>query len=209
MSNPAVFRLNKANIRGNSISIEDNIGESIHFHLGLVRFDLSISEFNNITQILLSVLNEQLNVANFNLEEQDEYFLERIAPFIPYIIDVEDDVIKVEEIKCLYETEIDCVVEDRIINSPIFKYYLGDKAIITDYEIKTDIWKSKEEALDYVANNKNDEIYIDEQNRILDGYKSLCIGIISGEITQEVKVKRIICKDENLKRILMKERREW
>ena len=42
MSNPAVFRLNKVNIRNNFISIEDNIGESKQFHLGLVRFDLSI-----------------------------------------------------------------------------------------------------------------------------------------------------------------------
>ena len=48
MSNPAVFELNKTIIKNNIFTIEDNIGEAIHFHIGLVRFDLSIKEFNNI-----------------------------------------------------------------------------------------------------------------------------------------------------------------
>ena len=91
MSNPAVFRLNKSNIRGNVISIEDNIGESIHIHMGLVRFDLTTEELNNITQTLLTVLNDQIAVEGFNLYEQNEYFLERIALGIPYIDSVEDE----------------------------------------------------------------------------------------------------------------------
>ncbi len=209
MSNPAVFRLNKVNIRNNVISIEDNIGESIHFHLGLVRFDLSIEEFNQVTQTFISVLNEQLNIHNFNLHEQDEYFLERIAPYIPYIVSVEDDVVKIEEIKCLYEKEIDHIVEELITNSPLYKYYLGEKEAISDYEIKRDIWQSKEDALENVINNRNKVIYLDENNRVLDGYKSLCIGIVKGDLAQEIKIKRIICEDKNLKRVLMKERREW
>jgi len=58
MSNPTVFELNKIMIRDNIFIIEDNIAESIHFHLGLVRFDLSIKEFNDISTKFINILNE-------------------------------------------------------------------------------------------------------------------------------------------------------
>ena len=74
MSNPAVFELNKTIIKNNIFTIEDNIGEAIHFHIGLVRFDLSIKEFNNISSKLINILNEQLNIPSFDLNKQNEYF---------------------------------------------------------------------------------------------------------------------------------------
>lgn len=209
MSNPAVFKLNQTNIRNNIINIEDNIGESIHFHLGIVRFDLSILEFDNVTKVLLSILNQQLNLSNFNLNEQNEYFLEKIAPYIPYITSVNDEIVKVKDIKCLYEKEIDYILEDFIINSPIYKYYLGNKKIISDYEIDTDIWKTKEEVLDSVIENRNNNIYLDEYNRVLDGHKSLCIGIVNGDILEEISIKKIICEDKSIKRVLKKVRNKW
>ena len=70
MSNPTVFELNKIMIRNNIFVIEDNIAESIHFHLGLVRFDLSIKEFNDISTKFINILNEQLNINNFDLNKQ-------------------------------------------------------------------------------------------------------------------------------------------
>ncbi len=209
MSNPAVFRLNKLSIRDNVISIEDNIGESIHFHLGLVRFDLSVNEFDKITQTLLSVLDEQVKIANFNLHEQNEYFLERIAPYIPYIESVEDTIIPVQDIKCYYEKEFGNVVSANLTHSPIYHYYSGEVNAVSEYDIKRDIWKSKEDLLEYVKNHRNTNIYIDKNNYILDGQKSICAGLALGDIEDYIPAKRITCLDEKMKYVLLKERREW
>ena len=45
MSNPAVFKLAETVIGDQKIVIEDNIGESIHLHIGLVRIDMTVKEF--------------------------------------------------------------------------------------------------------------------------------------------------------------------
>ena len=69
MSNPTVFELNKQEIRNNIICIEDNIGESVHFHIGMVRFDLTVEEFLNVTNTLSDVLGNLINIENFVLKE--------------------------------------------------------------------------------------------------------------------------------------------
>lgn len=209
MSNPAVFRLNKSNIRGNVISIEDNIGESIHIHMGLVRFDLTTEELNNITQTLLTVLNDQIAVEGFNLHEQNEYFLERIALGIPYIESVEDDYLEPASLRYLYENEVGDIVEDFVDKTPLYRYYCGATDVMNDYEIKRDIWETKEEALDRVRTSRNSVIYVNERNLILDGYKSICVGLAMGDLPQRIKVKRIKSSRDELTCILAKEKREW
>ena len=114
MSNPAVFELNKTIIKNNIFTIEDNIGEAIHFHIGLVRFDLSIKEFNNISSKLINILNEQLNIPSFDLNKQNEYFLEKIASSIPYIENVEEDIVDINELKYCFENEDGKVIEENL-----------------------------------------------------------------------------------------------
>ena len=177
MSNPAVFRLNKSNIRGNVISIEDNIGESIHIHMGLVRFDLTTDELLNITKTLLSVLNEQVAIEGFDLSDQNEYFLERIALGIPYIESVEEDYITPNSLRYLYENDKGDIVEDYVINTPLYKFYCGSADIINDYEIKRDIWETKEETLERVRTRRNNDVYVNERKLVLDGYKRVCAGL--------------------------------
>ena len=57
MSNPAVFELAQSIIANQKICIEDNIGESIHLHIGLVRIDMTVKEFQNLASTLQKVLN--------------------------------------------------------------------------------------------------------------------------------------------------------
>lgn len=209
MSNPAVFRLNKSNIRGNVISIEDNIGESIHIHMGLVRFDLTTDELYNITNILLSVLNEQVSIEGFDLSEQNEYFLERIALKIPYIESVKEDYIEPTSLKYLYENDNGDIIEDYVVNTPLYKFYCGLTDIVYDYEIKRDIWETKEETLERVRFRRNNDIYVNERNLVLDGYKSICAGLAMGDLPQRIKVKRIKSSSDELACVLAKEKREW
>lgn len=209
MSNPAVFRLNKSNIRGNVISIEDNIGESIHIHMGLVRFDLTTDELLNITKTLLSVLNEQVAIEGFDLSDQNEYFLERIALGIPYIESVEEDYITPNSLRYLYENDKGDIVEDYVINTPLYKFYCGSADIINDYEIKRDIWETKEETLERVRTRRNNDVYVNERNLVLDGYKSVCAGLAMGDLPKKIKVKRIKSLRDELSCLLAKEKREW
>lgn len=209
MSNPAVFKLNKTFIRDNVLQIEDNIGESIHFHIGLVRFDLTIDEFNNLADTFIDVLNTQVNIENFDLLKQNEYFLERIAPVIPYIVDVKEVNVKVNEMKYRYQTN-EGIREDYIINTPVYKYYMGEHSIIDEYVFDKEIWQSKEELLEQVKNNRNSVIYVDENNFILDGYKSICAGIAFSDIGEEIKVKQItFSKNKNIECVLIREIEKW
>lgn len=210
MSNPAVFKLNRTLIRNNVFQIEDNIGEAIHFHVGLVRFDLSIKEFDKITETLLGVLNEQLMMKNFDLQYQNEYFLERIAEDIPYIIEVKEITTKVSDLKYRYQFDDKEVVISSLVETPIYKYYQGNKNIHNNYILDTEIWQNKEQLLDEVKKNRNTDIYVDDEFFVLDGYKSLCAGLAFSDIPEEIHVKQIVfSKGHRPEYILKREIEQW
>lgn len=210
MSNPTVFELNKIMIRDNIFVIEDNIAESIHFHLGLVRFDLSIKEFNDISTKFINILNEQLNINNFDLNKQNEYFLEKIASSIPYIVNVIDEIVDINQLKYRFENFNREIIDEKLISTPVYQYYLGNKEIINNYELKRDIWQSKEELLESIKSNATIDIYIDENNYILDGYKTLCFSLINKDYEKLIKVKRIVFAKNKIPNIILKlEKKEW
>ena len=210
MSNPAVFELNKTIIKNNIFTIEDNIGEAIHFHIGLVRFDLSIKEFNNISSKLINILNEQLNIPSFDLNKQNEYFLEKIASSIPYIVNVMDEIVDINQLKYRFENLNKEIIDEKLISTPVYQYYLGNKEIISNYELKRDIWQSKEELLESIKSNATTDIYIDENDYILDGYKTLCFSLTNKNYEKLIKVKRIIFAKNKIPNIILKlEKKEW
>ena len=210
MSNPTVFELNKIMIRDNIFVIEDNIAESIHFHLGLVRFDLSIKEFNDISTKFINILNEQLNINNFDLNKQNEYFLEKIASSIPYIVNVMDEIVDINQLKYRFESLNREIIDEKLISTPVYQYYLGNKEIISNYELKRDIWQSKEELLESIKSNATTDIYIDENDYILDGYKTLCFSLTNKNYEKLIKVKRIIFAKNKIPNIILKlEKKEW
>lgn len=209
MSNPAVFKLNRTTIRDNVFQIEDNIGEAIHFHVGLVRFDLSIEEFDKTTEILMGVLNDQLMIKNFDLRCQNEYFLERIAESIPYIIEVKELTVRVSDLKYRYQSDKEELVSS-LSDTPIYKYYQGNHSIQNDYILDTEIWQSKELLLEEVEKNRNREIYVDDKLIVLDGYKSLCAGLAFSDIPEEIQVKQIVfAKGHRPKYVLKRETDQW
>ena len=174
MSNPAVFELAKADIAGQRICIEDNIGESIHLHIGLVRIDMTVKEFQNFALTLQKVFNV-VTPDFFDVEKYDAYFVERIASEITNLSTIEQTFLSLAEIKFCYETDsgfITC----KIVDSPAFKYYSGEKYDLDKFENNGDIFQSNAERADKVftavKNNvaKNFRICVDEKNRILDGY---------------------------------------
>ena len=57
MSNPAVINLAETETDIGFFRIEDNIGESIHLHLGDFRYDLTIKEFLSLSDDLKNVID--------------------------------------------------------------------------------------------------------------------------------------------------------
>ena len=175
MSNPAVFELAQANIAGQKICIEDNIGESIHLHVGLLRFDMTVKEFQEFAKTLQGVLNA-VTPNFFDVNEYDAYFIERLAADLMNISAVEEILLPLSDLKICYEGEDDKILTANLTESPVFKYYSGAAIDLEQFENKGDIFQSNSERADKVFAavkdnpNKNFKICVDGSNRILDGY---------------------------------------
>lgn len=211
MSNPSVFMLNKSKIKDSKFCIEDNIGEAIHFHIGMVRFDLTVKEFLNISSTLLNVLEDLVNIKDFKLVEQDEIFLERIATSIPYIEEIKTRSVKISQLKYRYEDANGEITSAVVLDTPVYKYYQGEIKSLNDYDFEKDIWQTNEEILEYVkVHNSNTIIYVDENLYILDGYKSVCSLLMQHGDDYEVNVKIIsTSKGNEPKYVLNKEKKHW
>ena len=48
------------------------------------------------------------------------------------------------------EEEDGSIKEERIQDTPIYRYYAGDRKALKEYDIKREIWQTKEELLEEV-----------------------------------------------------------
>lgn len=211
MSNPTVFELNKQEIRNNIICIEDNIGESVHFHIGMVRFDLTVEEFLNVTNTLSDVLGNLINIENFVLKEQDEVFIQRIAYALPYLKNVTETSVNLNQLKYRYEGDGNSVIESSIEESPVYRYYNGENIEIDEYNFEKEIWQPAEELLEFAdKNNEITNIFVDENLYILDGYKTACSLLKKNGGNYNVKVHMIITEEgHEVRYALMKVKKKW
>lgn len=87
MSNPGVLTLTKKSISADKqFRVEDNLGESLHFHYNDIRIDLTIKELIYLSEICDQVIYELADAANFRLDDFDGDFLNRYSQ---YLIDLE------------------------------------------------------------------------------------------------------------------------
>ena len=102
MSNPGVIELLGFNFKNNlgshNFRVEDNIGESIHFHFDNIRLDLTVKEFRKIADDLLDAINGIVNVKGFDAKKVDSRFLFEIAECLPYLREVRIEPIPVKNL---------------------------------------------------------------------------------------------------------------
>ncbi|MBQ6975328.1 MAG: hypothetical protein IJQ16_02080 [Selenomonadaceae bacterium] len=102
MSNPGVIELFGFNFKNNfgshNFRVEDNIGESIHFHFDNIRLDLTVKEFRKIADDLLDAINGIVNVKGFDAKKVDSRFLFEIAECLPYLREVRIEPIPVKNL---------------------------------------------------------------------------------------------------------------
>lgn len=87
MSNPGVITLSSKKIGHHaSFRVEDNLGESIHFHYNDIRVDLTIPELLNIADTCDEAIRALIPCSDFDPDEYDPEFLNRYSQ---YLIDLE------------------------------------------------------------------------------------------------------------------------
>ena len=121
-----------------------------------------------------------------------------------------DEIVDINQLKYRFENLNREIIDEKLISTPVYQYYLGNKEIISNYELKRDIWQSKEELLESIKSNATTDIYIDENNYILDGYKTLCFSLTNKNYEKLIKVKRVIFAKNKIPNIILKlEKKEW
>lgn len=75
MSNPAVIELARTFIGNTEIRLEDNFGEAIHLHFGMLRIDLTVKEFLDIADKMEQCVKELIQAEGFNVSDFDPKFL--------------------------------------------------------------------------------------------------------------------------------------
>lgn len=134
MSNPGVIILDKIfwpNGSPKKFQVEDNIGEAIHIHLDDLRFELSISSFLSLAELV----GESL-LAMGCLPEvffQDPHFGKQCLPYLKDFIGINIEEIALGDLKCVvYEDGIEKVVP--LDGTPAFLCLKGDKDRFINYQ---------------------------------------------------------------------------
>ncbi len=191
MSNPGVIELISGDMSIGSIRIEDNIGESIHIHIGELRIDMTISELMSLAKEMKKALNAIIDVKGFDSNMFDALFLFQISDFLVDLERVEKKEVQIRELYTGVFKPFGGVEYRKICESRVTKALNGDecednKAIqinaigMTNNDRTKAIYKSVKEN-GYPYNNKYAVIFGDSQF-IRDGQHRLsAVCVINGE----------------------------
>ena len=182
MSNPSVCFLAETKINGVNLSIEDNLGESIHIHYGQFRVSMGIREFISFSNLVIASARELFSIhgLNFELFDEESFKIEWLYRY---------STIKVPRMNkialsklCMKESYVNNREIKRIIpleESGYTKFLRDENYDSKYYEEKGQFEKSRKEKL-FEINNKimeegypfdNKYILIDQDGYILDGNK--------------------------------------
>lgn len=106
MSNPAVTKLAELTIGSSKIWFDDNIGESIHFHLGDFRLDFTIDEFRGLSEQLYLVLEEMYPIPGLDLRKLSPNYLQQVIEYFPKLMKVEMDEVFLEDLQVSKEASM-------------------------------------------------------------------------------------------------------
>lgn len=202
MSNPAVIELKNGRMSIGKYRIEDNIGESIHLHIGDWRFDLTLEELNELTSQSVVALNKFINIDSFRVEELDPLFLSQISEYLPDLKEV-----RIERIflsKLLVDTRIFGIIRYKSIKSSrVYKAYSGNERADEKYSQINKVGETNKKRRDSILESVRSNGYpysnkyiilFNNQNIIRDGqHRAAALYYLYGD--KEIEVKRFIFKD--------------
>ena len=101
MCNPAVITLAHVRTKIGEFQVEDNLGEAIHFHVGEIRCDLTIREFEQLADDVGIALERFIKVKGFSINNFSTEFLFQLAEndMLSELVSVEEDTIMLDDIR--------------------------------------------------------------------------------------------------------------
>lgn len=180
MSNPAVYVLGETVINNMRIRIEDNLGESIHIHIGDFRIAVSIEEFYSIVEQFQKAADEILKYQGlktdmFDYKAYDWDWLYRYES----ISKIEKKVVRIGDLLTKGESKvvpnIDVIVH--VSGSRQYKALCGNQEELLRYKEKNEYGQSNLERLKNVAKYIDEKGYpyddkyiiVNQYNQIYDG----------------------------------------
>lgn len=209
MSNPAVITL--AHVRTNlgDFSVEDNIGESIHLHLGDLRCDITVAELERLSEDIAVALEELINVEGFKISNFSKEFLLQLAEIgaLSSLDTVEEDMIRISDITIPYTNWMGMLKTKSIVHSSVIKA-LRDDPSENDKRTERNFYNqtSQERVLEILESIKQNGypyggqkiVLLKGSNRIYDGqHRASCLYFLDGDI--DVPVIRLGFSNNRLK----------
>ena len=193
MSNPAVHLLGETLIKNTRIRVEDNLGESIHIHIGDFRVSLSINEFYSLVSNVQMAADEILSINGLNTSMFDPkaydwdwlYRYEHITEIKEKYVRIGDLLTKGES---TISSDIDVIIPVR--ESRQYKALIGDKEELTRRKQKNLFGQTNLNRLldvfDYITRKgypyDGKFIMVNQYNQILDGdHRAACLLYVKGE----------------------------
>lgn len=210
MSNPGVIELFgfgfKDNFGGSHFfRIEDNIGESIHFHFDNIRLDLTVEEFREFADDMLDAITNILNVKGFDAKKYDPLFLFDINRFIIGLREIQFEYMPVKNIVVDTLDKDGKLVFSYLENSRMVKALRGDYSENDARPQHNLIGQNNLERLfsifESVRKNGypfNDEYIVvaDKESNIIDGqHRAASIYVLNPEAV--IPVQRWLFQDDN------------
>lgn len=204
MSNPAVIVLAEVSTSMGNFRIEDNIGESIHIHLGEFRYDLTIQQFLD----LADDINETMriftgNIPGFELSQISKEFFSQKAECWSDLLEVKREKIKLGELMVDTYSDRGKGVFKKLPYSRVVKALEGntrenDERIERNYYNQSNQQRvnSMFESIEKHGYPKNNEyiIVFNDENIIADGqHRAACLYHLKGNVN--VPILRMIFKD--------------
>jgi hypothetical protein len=202
MSNPAVVELKNGAMSIGGYRLEDNIGESIHLHIGDWRFDMTVAELEELSKKSEGILDSFLNIEGFSCRDVDPLFLSQISAFLPDLVEVRKEKIKLSQLQ-VYKWVGFLLFLKNINASKVYKAYRGDTKADDKYVQINKTGESNKDRRDkmlesiktngYPYENKY-IILFNDQNIIRDGqHRAAALYYLYGD--KEVEVLRFIFAD--------------
>lgn len=118
MSNPGVITLTEKDISTSKrFRVEDNLGESIHFHYNDIRIDLTIQELLYIGKVCDESIYDLVKAQDFDLDDYDGDFLNAYSQCFMDLESVTKDTVMVKDLYVQTKNVLHLPVRRRLKNS--------------------------------------------------------------------------------------------
>lgn len=201
MSNPAVITLAEVHTRLGVFSVEDNLGESIHLHIGEIRCDLTIEELENLAFAIEISLERFIKADGFKVKDYSKEFLLQLAEreLLPYIESIDEDTIRLSDLKVDVMTpwggeRIESLTQSRVLKALMGDTKENDLRKERNYFNQTNQSRVEDMLNSIKVNgypyNNQKIVLFSGNNKIYDGqHRAACMYYLWGD--KEIQIKRI------------------